>query len=285
MYDYIKIPEITHSETFENLTFDLYLRVLNRTQKNGRRGQSQNGVDVYGYSNKNELVGIQCKVKSKADWEDKRFRTSFIREIEDEVRQAVNFSDNLKEFIIVTTAPRDSVIQSEIRALDERVLNDHGFHVQVMFWDDITEKLTNPVHKDTFKKYYGDLIIREEIIGGVRGKMLSLSVGVEQVDSCYELFLGYIPMKLYYPNKLNYYANSYIIGCFHSNGFDTFPERCFPSDLDEVFRRTTTRDKHLISDWLRSIDLDGEIRSDENNYQFVWTREQYESFCDALREG
>jgi len=194
LYDYIKIPEIVDGEKFENLTLDLFARVLDRTQKNGRRGQRQNGVDIFGFSHTNELTGIQCKTKSKAEYGDKKFRASFIKEIKREVIKATAFNHRLKLFIIMTTAPRDSEIQDKVIEIDADTYSQHGFHLQVKFWEDIEQMLTDVPHEETFKKYYSDLIIREKPIGGVQGKIFSLNVGVEnEDDSIYKLFLGYIP--------------------------------------------------------------------------------------------
>jgi hypothetical protein len=287
LYDYIKIPEIIDEDKFENMTLDLYERIIDRVQKNGRRGQRQNGVDIYGYSDKNELVGLQCKVKSKADYEDKNFRLSFINEIRNEVAKATKFNKNLKIFIVMTTAPRDSAIQGVIIDLDMQTFKQNGFHVQIKFWDDIVLMLTDIEHQETFKKYYSNLIVHEKIIGAIQGKILSLIVGVEAGsgdESLYQLFLGYIPKLNSYPNGIEYYSNSYVLGCFQTRGFDTFPRKCYPSDLDEVFpkNRRSIRDHHTITDWLNSINLEEEIRNDKREYYFYWSQEEFEEYLQKF---
>ncbi|MCT4593326.1 MAG: hypothetical protein N4A57_03505 [Anaeromicrobium sp.] len=283
MYDYIKIPEITDSFKFENLALDLYKRYLKRIQKVGRPGLFQDGVDIYGYDENNHLIGIQCKVKSKAEIGDKKFRTSFLKEIKEEVNKAKNFSQELKEYIIMTTAPRDTFIQKEVIALDCENFHKSGFHIEIKFWDDISDMLTEEMHKNTFIKYYNNLIIREETIDSINFKILSLVVGVEsRDDSLYQLILGYIPKLIHYPNGIEYYSNSYFLGCFQTRGMDTFPIRCFPSDIEAVI--DCIRDRYTITDWLNSIDIDKEIQNDKREYHFYWTRDQYEEylerFCD-----
>ncbi|MBK6607912.1 MAG: hypothetical protein IPG24_21140, partial [Leptospiraceae bacterium] len=67
------MPSITNAiylkpsddKEFENMVRDLFALHWkdDNTQIRGRSGQSQNGVDVYGYPNKSSaLYGIQCKL-------------------------------------------------------------------------------------------------------------------------------------------------------------------------------------------------------------------------------
>ncbi|TVX97336.1 hypothetical protein [Cohnella terricola] len=289
MYDYIKIPEITDGIKFESLIHDLYAVYLERIQKNGRSGQSQNGVDIYGYDSKQELVGIQCKVKSKADISERNFRRSLISEIKSEAERASNFNKNLKKFLFTTTAPRDSSIQNEIIDLDKEVYTLYGFNIQVLFWDDICDMLTRQKHKETFIKYYNDLIIREEIIGAVKSKVLSLVVGIASPEnysgfrdeSLYQLVLGYIPKLNKYPNGIEYYSNSYILGCFQTRGMDTFPIPCYPSDLEYVFGKNRSyRDVCTIAEWINSIDIDKEISNETREYEYLWSEERFQEYID-----
>lgn len=291
MYDYIKIPEIIDDVKFENLTLDLYEKVLKTVQKNGRSGQDQYGIDIYGYTKDDELIGIQCKVKSKADFDNKKFRTQFIKEVKQEIVKAQNFSSKLKLFIIMTTAPRDAYVQKEVIDLDNDIFRKNGFHIKINFWDDISYMLTEEIHKNTFKKYYNNLIIHEEVIGSVKAKILSLIVGVAsrtsgfglRDESLYQLILGYIPKLIRYPNGIEYYSNTYFLGCFQSRGIDTFPIKCYPSDLESVITdNMSIRDRYSITDWLNSIDIDEEIRNDTREYHFYWTHEQYKEYLDSV---
>ncbi|WP_031461894.1 hypothetical protein [Paenibacillus polymyxa] len=156
MYDYIKIPEITNWAKFESLIHDLYAVHLDPIQKNGRSGQVQNGIDIYGYNLSKELVGIQCKVKSKADMSNKSFRQNLFSEIKSEAEKAATFNKNLKRFMFVTTAQRDSSIQQNTTDLDIKMYTQYGFNVQIIFWDDICDLLIKQEHKKTFIKYFND---------------------------------------------------------------------------------------------------------------------------------
>ncbi len=107
------------------------------TQKNGRSGQAQCGVDVYGYRNRDtsKLVGIQCKQKLEAKVTATELRA--------EVKKAKKFSPKVTEFILATTAPRDESIQSVARAITaELASSDHPMIVAVWGWDDIEDHVS-----------------------------------------------------------------------------------------------------------------------------------------------
>lgn len=282
MYDYIKIPEIIDDVKFVNLTLDLYGKMLKRIQKNGRAGQSQDGVDIYGYTEDNELVGIQCKVKSKADFENKNFKTQFLNEIRQEIAKGQNFSSKLKSFLIITTAPRDASVQKEIIELDNDIFQQNGFHIKIIFWDDISDMLTNEVHKETYIKYYGNLIV-ETVVGDVKGKLLNLKVGVKNRDnSHYELLLGLTVKRLDYPNGVSYYSNSCFLVDLNNKTFDTFPGKCYPSDLEIVIKNQ--RDRYTITDWLNSINVNKELENSNREYEFLWNEKQFNNYLKRFDE-
>ncbi len=66
----IQIFPLKDEVSFEEMCLDLWKRKFNdpHTQLNGRRGQRQHGVDIFGRrSSSLEWVGIQCKVKTKGN--------------------------------------------------------------------------------------------------------------------------------------------------------------------------------------------------------------------------
>ena len=102
--------------TFEDLCHALFKRVWQDplAQKNGRRGQAQHGVDVFGSPNgdRRSYRGVQCKGKdsnygSKAEWS----------EVLAEIAKAEKFSPKLDEWIFATTAPADATLQKAAREL------------------------------------------------------------------------------------------------------------------------------------------------------------------------
>lgn len=132
----ISLPKPKNWEDFQNQTRVLFECLLNdpNTQQNGRSGQKQHGVDVYGYreGRVDRLVGVQCKKKFKAAVTEKELRT--------EVGKAKHFEPALSEFILITTASRDQKIQEAARVITtELALTDHPIHVSVWGWEDIEE--------------------------------------------------------------------------------------------------------------------------------------------------
>ncbi|MBU1101952.1 MAG: hypothetical protein KKA84_16265 [Bacteroidetes bacterium] len=134
-------------QDFESICHKLWSEIWNdhNTQKNGRQGQSQNGVDIYGqpiYSNK--FSGVQCKDK------DSRLG-SFLKEDEliKECQKAKNFNPSIKEFTIATTSSRDEQIQSVARNLTEG--KELPFNVQIWSWNDIESEI---IYRPTILNHY-----------------------------------------------------------------------------------------------------------------------------------
>lgn len=87
---------------FESLCLDLWKEIWGDpgAQKNGRSGQPQAGVDIFGRTAAG-WVGVQCKQK------DGLLRTQVtVAELEGEVEEARRFEPSLSRFIVATTGPR-----------------------------------------------------------------------------------------------------------------------------------------------------------------------------------
>ncbi|MGQ3685945.1 MAG: hypothetical protein ACUBOA_13210 [Candidatus Loosdrechtia sp.] len=96
-------------QDFQSICCDLWRQIWKdpNTQKNGRQGQSQYGVDVYGRPDQGDAwAGVQCK--GKDNYSNKSLTQD---EVEDEVEKALNFKPKLSQFIIATTGVRDAKIQ------------------------------------------------------------------------------------------------------------------------------------------------------------------------------
>ena len=109
-------------------------------QKNGRRGQPQHGVDIFGSPNsdRSSYQGVQCKVKdrnydSKVEWS----------EVLAEVAKAENFSPKLDRWIFSTTAPVDAALQKAARELSVARREEGLFSVDVLGWEEIQALLAN----------------------------------------------------------------------------------------------------------------------------------------------
>ena len=122
---------------FESLCLELWRDIWQDpdAQKNGRRGQPQAGVDIFGQHVGN-WVGVQCKQK------DGLLRARLTtKELEAEVEAAKNFKPPLSSFTLATTGPRDDKVQERARQLTQDHKRDGLFDVHVWSWDDIWEGL------------------------------------------------------------------------------------------------------------------------------------------------
>lgn len=104
-------------------------------KKNGRMGQSQHGVDVYGMPKGcNSYIGIQCK--GKDDYIQASLTES---EIDNEIEKAKNFKPLLHKLIFATTANKDSKIEEYIRVKNINNLNQGLFEIDICSWEDIVD--------------------------------------------------------------------------------------------------------------------------------------------------
>jgi hypothetical protein len=125
-------------EEFESLCADLYERVWKDpgTQRHGRQGQPQGGVDIYGRPDGKNYTGVQCKKKDI--WPAKELTTD---EIDEEVEKAKTWKPGLKHFIIATTAPNDEKVQEHARTITKAHKKAKLFSVEVASWNELTRRL------------------------------------------------------------------------------------------------------------------------------------------------
>jgi tetratricopeptide (TPR) repeat protein len=125
------------STAFESLCLDLWKEIWQDSdaQKNGRRGQHQDGVDVFGHEN-GSVVGVQCKQKDGRLW-----AKVTPDELETEVSAARRFKPKLARFILATTAARDTAVQQRANQLTEQHKKAALFKVAVWAWEDIWHEL------------------------------------------------------------------------------------------------------------------------------------------------
>ncbi len=155
-----QIPAPKNWQDFETICWDLWRKIWNDpdAQKNGRQGQSQHGVDIFGTPNKGKVwAGVQCKGK------DNYTKQSLTKsELKSEVSKALKFNPSLSEFTVATTAPRDAKLQELARIITEEHLAKDLFSITVFFWEDIIDRLED--FPELFDKYYPGLIINTEAL-------------------------------------------------------------------------------------------------------------------------
>ena len=144
--DIEKFPPPNDATAFESLCLDLWQDIWSYSaQKNGRDGQPQAGVDIYGQDEAGDWIGIQCKQRDYLLWSKVT-----VGELDKEVAAATQFVPPLVRFILATTGPRDSKLQQRARILTDQRNKEKLFAVEVWSWDDIWHELYG--RKELFRK-------------------------------------------------------------------------------------------------------------------------------------
>ena len=144
------IPPPRSWDEFEDLVRDLYARAWGdpHTQRHGRSGQPQQGVDIYGRPRDlgGRYAGIQCKRYAEGKLTG--------RGIKAEIAKAEQFSPPLADYTIATSEPCDAPLQEQVRDIDRARRAAGKFPVRVVFWDDLRGLLAGPGNRDLFQKHY-----------------------------------------------------------------------------------------------------------------------------------
>lgn len=130
-----QLPKPENWQDFESLCKKLWgeiWKIPNKIKKNGRSGQTQHGVDIYGVpKSENGYWGIQCKGK------DSYTNAKLTKvEIDNEIEKARNFKPQLEVFIFATTSNKDASIEEHIRLKD---VENKGFEILLYCWEDIVD--------------------------------------------------------------------------------------------------------------------------------------------------
>lgn len=102
----------------------------------GRQGQAQSGIDIFGYDNKQNFVGIQCKKRVQTNSNGEILKNSLLTRslIQDEIKSALKInSPSLDKLIFATTSSRDTKIQDIVRNENEKNSN---LNIEIWFWED-----------------------------------------------------------------------------------------------------------------------------------------------------
>lgn len=140
-----EIPPPKNEADFERMCAQVYGVVFDdrMPKMNGRRGQTQGGVDVFVKELGVGRVGIQCKkyTMKPVTWKD----------VVDEVAKADKHKTPIKKLILATTAPNDALLLKKVQELsDDREANGL-FPIEVEFWDDICNHIDRfPVLQDSY---------------------------------------------------------------------------------------------------------------------------------------
>jgi hypothetical protein len=149
-----QIAAPTSWETFEDLCLALFKAIWKDplAQKNGRRGQPQHGVDVFGSMNglATAFFGVQCKGKDQ-----NLGARATVGELEKELAKAERFSPALAHWVFATTAPADAALQEAARRLSADRTAKGQFPVSVLGWGDIQALLVE--HRGVLELFYPEV--------------------------------------------------------------------------------------------------------------------------------
>ena len=148
----MKIPPPKSWEEFEEITLDACkMRWENPDlQMHGRKGQAQNGVDIYGANHIFRNIGVQCKNY------DSELTLALVKK---EIENAESFTPKIEMFYMAVTSKTNVNIQCEIRLLSQERTNKNLFPVMVLFWSDLIQDLLK--NNSVFKKHYPQLNITD----------------------------------------------------------------------------------------------------------------------------
>ena len=153
----IRLPE--NWQDFETLCKKLFGEVWDcakTIKKNGRLGQSQSGVDIYGKpKGETEYWGIQRK--GKDNYSNSKLTE---QEIEAEIEKALEFKPKLATFVFATTAPKDAEIEKFVRIKDQESCAKGDFQIDLYSWQDIADLIEE--NRDTFNWYVNEIQFKDK---------------------------------------------------------------------------------------------------------------------------
>lgn len=175
-----QIPRPRHWQEFEELCLALFKEVWKDAlaQKNGRAGQPQHGVDVWGAvdGERSKFQGVQCKGKDKS-------LSALVTEAEliAEIGKADKFEPALEHWVLATTAPADGEIERVAREISVSRERQGRFTVQVLGWSDIESLLFK--HVAVLEQFYPELGLDATTLArAVRQIANAASPGAPQAD-------------------------------------------------------------------------------------------------------
>ena len=122
-------------DELEDICADLLKRLWHDPYitRNGRSGQKQHGVDIYGKPI--HLQGCGCGIAAA---QCKRVVELTEGDIRNEIEQATGFNPKLEEYLILTTLKRDASLQKYVRTQAWPINR-----VEILFWEDLSLKLSD----------------------------------------------------------------------------------------------------------------------------------------------
>ena len=124
--------------------------------RNGRSGQKQHGVDIYG-----KPVHLKGCGSGIAAAQCKCVKTLTEKEIKHEIKQATDFKPPLEEYLILTTMKRDANLQEYVRTQTWPINR-----VEILFWEDLSSWLagSDELLKKHFPQWFQSKTSKDDVI-------------------------------------------------------------------------------------------------------------------------
>lgn len=141
------LPSPMNEDEFEDMVEDYFKIKYTNTQRYGRKGQKQYGLDItYTDKSSQKLIGIQCKKYASLSTSDV---DSIINAVGNfYIRVNDNCTLEISTLIIATTALRDTKIQNYILQKRQELNRD----IEIIFWEDIRPVIAENIQ--LLQKYY-----------------------------------------------------------------------------------------------------------------------------------
>jgi len=191
-------------QDFETLCKELWGEIWKcpEIKKNGRAGQVQHGVDIYGIPfGETKYYGIQCKGKDV--YTGRQFTET---EISTEVEKAKLFQPPLKKLYFATTALKDVKIEEFVRQKNIDNTANGFFELHIFSWEDIVELIEK--NKQTHA-WYSDNDLRKplkkqaKVVADFLKELKGIKVHLSKIDNS-EFPIGYH----FTPSKANFTSKS-----------------------------------------------------------------------------
>ncbi|WP_130472343.1 tetratricopeptide repeat protein [Candidatus Magnetaquicoccus inordinatus] len=140
-----ELPPPKNEADFERMCANIYGVVYgDPTPKiNGRKGQSQGGVDIF-VTAKIGRIGIQCKkyFLTQIEW----------KHVEEEVAKSDKFETPIKRLLMATTSQNDAALLKKVQLLSDEREEAGKFGVEIEFWEDIQLRIdSHTILQDSYR--------------------------------------------------------------------------------------------------------------------------------------
>lgn len=274
-------------QDFESLCKKLWGEIWNcdSIKKNGRSGQSQNGIDIYGIP-KNEIAyyGIQCK--GKDDYSKSELKEA---EIDEEISKALKFTPPLKCFIFATTANKDAVIEEYIRNKNIENIKKGSFSIDIFSWEDIADLIEENrntynwyINKINYKIDYDiDVLFHNgeknieinpkfnknitEIIQNKQNNFDKMFNNYQDSYNSKQKFIQTIRPANYFGHKKVNYSFSKIGVCIYNIGSQVLEEYKLQIEIEDNFEKLSEDNVEYTSNMIKIPDFNKSYNFDNNN--------------------